>query len=180
MTYWSHWSHCTARCGRGTRERRRQIHIQPSAGGKPCGSRRQRKACYHTDRRCRNSEIAQLLPANLNRKRNEPDKWERPSVMKKIAARKKSYCIHYRISYVAWYCRYASPYHVLKPGSEVCAECHDTAMNKEGHCQGATVGMVSRWRAMLGRSCYGSWESIGEVEENCTCGETQGKDFIFV
>nr|CAB3265879.1 somatomedin-B and thrombospondin type-1 domain-containing protein [Phallusia mammillata] len=178
MTYWSHWSHCTARCGRGIRERRRQIHIPASGGGEPCGKRRQTRACYHNDARCRNSEIAQILPAYLNRKRNIPDKYERPSEVKKV--RRNSYCVHYRIVSIAWSCRYASPYHVLKVGSEVCAECHNTAMDKKGYCKGSHTGVRSRWMALVGRPCHGTWKSEGEIEKDCKCGEQHGKDFIFI
>uniref|UniRef100_F7BE19 SMB domain-containing protein n=2 Tax=Ciona intestinalis TaxID=7719 RepID=F7BE19_CIOIN len=178
MTYWSHWSHCTARCGLGMTERRREVHIPPSGGGKECGKRRQTKACRHNNDRCRNKEIAQILPSYHNRKRNVRDKYERPSVLKKV--KKDSYCVHYRISSIAWYCRYASPYHVLKIGSLVCAECHDTAMDREGHCAGSYTAVRSRWRSLVGRPCHGTWESEGEKEENCRCGENPGKDFIFV
>ena len=33
-------------------------------------------------------EIAQLLPIRMNRKRNEPDPWERPSELQKIKNRR--------------------------------------------------------------------------------------------
>jgi len=40
--------------------------------------------------------------------------------------------------------------------------------------------MNSRWRAMMGRLCYGTWESEGDVVEDCTCDEKPGESFIFV
>ena len=61
MTYWTHWSHCTARCGKGTRERRREVHVPASNGGRECGHRRETRGCYHNDRRCRNNGMYNKL-----------------------------------------------------------------------------------------------------------------------
>ena len=54
MATWEEWSGCNARCGRGYSARRRRIISYPEEGGKPCGTRRQTRGCYHNDYRCRN------------------------------------------------------------------------------------------------------------------------------
>jgi len=179
MSSWEPWSECNARCGAGFAERRRHIRSYPEYGGKECGARRQTRGCYHNDARCRNYEIAQIIPSRYNRKRNEGDYYQRPAVVDRVI--RPSYCVNYRINYLSWSCKYASPYHVLEVGSSVCVECHDTAMDKEGRCTGAYENVSSRWKSLDGRPCSGTWVSEGLQQKNSTC-DQQGNEnsFIFV
>jgi len=184
MSQWTAWSGCAARCNSGTQERRRQIRQLPSNGGKPCGKRIQRRGCYHNDERCPNYETAQLLPAYFSQHRNKEDYYQRPVVVDRIV--RPSYCMHYRIDEMLWSCKYVSPYHVIKVGSEVCVECHDVAMGSNDKCKGAYTEPLQaylggyRWRATSGRPCYGKWTPIASLQKNCTCASKMGEDFIFV
>lgn len=53
---WSHWSHCSQKCGQGMKHRRRYCNNpKPANGGQTCkGSHKQAKPCY--GRRCQGTD----------------------------------------------------------------------------------------------------------------------------
>ena len=53
---WSHWSHCSEKCGQGMKHRRRYCNNpKPANGGQTCkGSHKQAKPCY--GRRCQGTD----------------------------------------------------------------------------------------------------------------------------
>lgn len=175
VTYWSHWSECRPRCGRGKQERTREIHVHPTSGGKPCGRLSQRRICHNSASDCERKEIALLLPTYYKPYRNHGYfhlQEERPD--------RPNYCIRYRVTYVSPYCQYDTPWHMVKSGDMVCAECDDVAMKTNGKCKGAYTGSSGRWKGVATHNCYGMWKSEGELVENCECGYKHGLDFIFV
>uniref|UniRef100_A0A0G4F982 WSC domain-containing protein n=1 Tax=Chromera velia CCMP2878 TaxID=1169474 RepID=A0A0G4F982_9ALVE len=45
MSEWQPWTPCDAECGEGTRSRRREVTVEPTAGGKKCGLVEENEAC---------------------------------------------------------------------------------------------------------------------------------------
>ena len=96
-----------------------------------------------------------------------------------ITFNRYSYCLHYRLSYKRKSCdnTWASTFRTEIP---VCVECQSRVMNG-GHCRGeGAVGVRTRWKALGVPRCHGDWIRLGEIIPNCTCGEKQFANFVFV
>lgn len=191
VSHWQEWGDCSASCGIGFMKRIRKIAQYPENGGKPCPVLRQLRGCNVNA--CSNTKYraAIVLPINFRREKFGDYGYENilPAVKEEEASNSiqsdfvnkptYSYCIHYSLSYKRKSCdnTWASTFRNEVP---VCVECQSRVMNG-GHCRGeGAAGVRTRWKALGVPRCHGDWIRLGEIVPNCTCGEKQFANFVFV
>jgi len=193
ISNWEPWGKCSAKCGFGIMKRTRNVLQFPENGGKRCPPFKQTRGCNLNlicEKRERKHKTAIILPISFRRPKfgsyfyenilpaekynNNPETTKRTKLSPTY-----SYCVHYKVTHKMQNCEgtWAGK---LESSDPICVECQSRVMD-DGHCKGeGKIGVKTRWKALSLNRCRGDWIRLGPIIPNCTCGEKQFTNFVFV
>jgi hypothetical protein len=203
MGDWGAWSECDARCGQGTKQRRRAVIVEPQNGGRPCRPTVEKAVCEGTGCKLPRApdshaehikETGKIIPAKFGTwrksKRYDPYMDIRKNLFEhyegiKHTAQPQPYCAHFELTETRPSCR-RTPLgdwpKLLIPGVVVCVECQPMITNGQPatRCRGHGVyGRETRWDAVIVPGCHGKW-IMKSPHTPCQCPPDDPLSFVLV
>jgi len=203
---WGSWSPCSATCGPGSQERRREILRAESNGGVSCPDLHQTKQCQvecqedATDKQSHQAvrlsgekhttqqalrETAMILPGKYSQLHNEVDTANSYDVRENLKTflreeNSDEYCVVFKVEKAMKNCKFNEDTARLIRGAEICVGCESKSIRPHlgDRCAGHGVeDKLTRFKNVITPGCHGKWRKVA-VYDKCPC--KSGYDFIFV